>query len=267
MKKQYTTPKPVRTISPIKDIITNNHWREIFNRFFKWQHPEQHKKEYYEAIGVMYAFDPREEWLMSNNTYLISNEKAAAIYKWYNSGDRKDRSIEDKFDEYKNLIDENHKEFNSNYGYYFYKQKQLDLCLQRLAKNKDTRQACICINNKLAMSDNSIDKLCTNNIQFFIRRGFLKMIVQMRSSNFLTLLPYDIFMFSVLYWQAFHILRDKYKIDVNYTSITVFVNSLHFYQEQFDKLAKMKPENNNFNIEMSYDSYNIYEFENHLFNN
>ena len=117
------------------------------------------------------------------------------------------------------------------------------------------------------MSDNSIDKLCTNNIQFFIRRGFLKMIVQMRSSNFLTLLPYDIFMFSVLYWQAFHILRDKYKIDVNYTSITVFVNSLHFYQEQFDKLAKMKPENNNFNIEMSYDSYNIYEFENHLFNN
>lgn len=267
MRKKYTTPKPSKCVSPIQSIITNKHWRETFNRFFKWQHPEQHKKEYYEAIGVMYSFDPQNDWQMSNNENIFSNKKASAIYDWYKDGSQKNRDIENYFEEYRGLIDDSHKEFNSNYGYYFYRQKQLNRCAKYLSENPMTRHACICINSHSAMSVQSKDKLCTNNIQFFIRRGSLKMIVQMRSSNFLTLLPYDIFMFSVLYWQMFHKLKEQYKLEIKVSSAVVFVNSLHFYQKHFDKLAETEFKENNFNIDMSYDKNNIKEFEEYLTKN
>ncbi len=266
MRKQYKTPEHKKDISPIQNIITNTNWRKIFNRFFKWQHPEQYKKEYYEAIGVMYSYNPCEDWIMTINNNLFSNKKAAAIYKWYKNGSRTNREIEESFDEYKGLIDENHKEYNSNYGYYFYRQKQLNLCAMYLANNNNTRHACICINNYSAMRDDSKDKICTNNIQFFIRRGCLKMIIQMRSSNFLTLLPYDVFMFSVLYWQMFHKLKSMYKIELKPVDVTVFVNSLHFYRDDFCKLTQANLISNEFDINMSYDEFNEKEFENYIFN-
>lgn len=217
-------------------VITNDTWKKIFNRFFKWQHPEKSKKNYYEAVGVMYSFSPFGDCVMTSNESMLSDKKVAALYAWYKKGDRKDKAIEKYFDEYKGLIDETHSEYNSNYGYYFYEQGQLNMCASYLANNKNTRHACICINSYSAMQPNSIDKLCTNTIQFFIRRGYLKMIVQMRSSNFLTLLPYDVFTFSMLYWQMFHVLKNQYSVNVMPSQATVFVNSLHFYQKDYDRL-------------------------------
>ena len=163
------------------EIISNKQWATIFNKFFGFKVEAKEPKEYMENIGISYSFDPVSSHIMTTcNSKLFDIKKAAAMYFWYKKASAKDTSILDYFDEYKSCIDAEHKEFNSNYGIYAYKRKGLKYCIDSLLKNQNTRQACFCINNNVAMGEKSIDKLCTNTIQFFIRNRFLKMIVQMR---------------------------------------------------------------------------------------
>ena len=189
----------------MRNILTKQ-WADIYEAF------EQKAKEYgdhYEAISFSYAFSPLYS-VMSKYKALFDAKKAAAMYFWYKRGDREDYSILGFFDEYKRCLDTTHIKFNSNYGFYAYTKGGLDKCVIELERNQASRHAMFCINNNEAMSDLSIDKLCTNTIQFFIRDLTLHMVVQMRSSNFITLLPYDAFMFSVFYIEVYRRLLCKY---------------------------------------------------------
>lgn len=183
---------------------------------------------YYDSIGANYTFSPVYNHVMSSNSTLFDAKKAAAMYFWYKKGDRADHSILEYFREYRHCVDDKHPFFNSNYGYYANVLGGLQTCIERLANKKTTRQACFCINNRAAMSDGSIDKLCTNAIQFFIYDDRLEMVVQMRSSNFITLLPYDAFMFSVFYAKVFKELQKTYA-DLRYGLVHMQVASLHLY--------------------------------------
>lgn len=200
-------------------------------------------KDYVDLIGVNYTFDPINDHVMTTNSSLFEPYKALAMWLWYKKGDRRDKSICDVFEEYKHCIDKEHKAFNSNYGYYAFACGGLDLCIDRLIENSSTRQAMFCINHNYAMSKGSIDKLCTNTIHFMIC-GYsgdlaptLEMIVQMRSSNFLTLLPYDAFMFTMFYGYVFRALAKHYS-ELILGKIRMQVASLHLYEED---IMNIKP--------------------------
>lgn len=225
----------------IEKLFTNNKWEQIFNKFFSFKVDAKKKTDYMENVCISYVFNPCTDHFMTKNKNLFDIRKAAAMYFWYKKASAKDSSIINYFEEYKHCIDDNHKEFNSNYGIYAYKRKGLKKCIDELIKNQFSRQACFCINNNAAMGENSIDKLCTNTIQFFIRTTCkkaaedvsLKMLVQMRSSNFLTLLPYDAFMFSVFYWEVYHSLK-RYYTTLKPGTIHIQVASLHCYRTDLE---------------------------------
>ena len=215
------------------NIFSNSKWQEVYETVLCaiWNN-----NDYVETIGARYFFNPVTDHIMSNISTLFDIKKAAAMYFWYKSGDRLDHSIVSYFDEYKRCIDESHPQFNSNYGYYAYTSNGLQNCIKHLLKDKNSRQACFCINNNEAMA--SIDKLCTNVIHFFIRDNSLKMVVQMRSSNFITLLPYDAFMFSVFYMQVYKELRHTYT-NLQTNLIDMQVASLHFYRQNLDNVKML----------------------------
>lgn len=225
------------------EIISNANWHCIFNRSFGFKVEAKEPKEYMENVGITLSINPTTDHIMTTfNKKLFDIRKAAAMYFWYKKADAKDTSILKYFNEYKRCIDSEHKEFNSNYGIYAYKQKGLEKCTNILLSDINSRQACFCINNNAAMSETSIDKLCTNVIHFFIsdipyrqkvKAKELRMIVQMRSSNFLTLLPYDIFMFSVFHWEVYHELKKKYE-DLKPGSIILQIASLHCYRPDYE---------------------------------
>ena len=194
----------------------------------------------YEAVGFSYRFSPVMSMAMSLNSSLFTLEKAAAMYYWYKKANPYDRSIIKYFSEYERCIDSSHPRFNSNYGVYAYQCYGLKRCAEVLLKNKSSRHATLCINNNRAMGPGSIDKLCTNTLQFFIRDNSLQLIVQMRSSNFVTLLPYDSFMFSVFYFNVFSLLRKTYT-DLSTGHITMQVASLHTYSENIDSIICTEP--------------------------
>lgn len=215
----------------IDKYISNSVWSNIFMELFGSKIDD----EYNEKIGADFTFMPNFAHIMTNNSNLFDMRKAAAMYFWYKSGSQENKMILDYFDEYKHCIDDMHNDFNSNYGFYAYKLGYLDRCVKRLIEDKNTRQACFCINNNSAMGDTSIDKLCTNVIHFFIRENRLKCIIQMRSSNFITLLPYDVFMFSVFYRYVYGKLKEEYPT-LRVGVIKMQIASLHFYKNDFLRL-------------------------------
>lgn len=205
----------------------NYGWSSIYADFLS---KAEYKDGYFEAIGYSYRFSPVVSMIMSYDSSLFNIKKAAAMYFWYKKADPMDYSIVQYFMEYAHCVDDVHMLFNSNYGIYAYAGGGLVRCADALIKNKESRQATLCINNNDAMKPDSIDKLCTNTLQFFIRNNKLQCIIQMRSSNFITLLPYDAFMFSVFYFQVYYILRRRYS-DLEFGHITMQVASLHLYEK------------------------------------
>lgn len=216
----------------ITDLISNLNWKWLFKNI----RMKAKGESYREIIAASYSFNPVTDHIMTASSSVFDIKKAAAMYFWYKLGDRDDKSILNYFDEYKSCIDENHKRFNSNYGYYAYSPDGgLIQCVKSLLDNKESRQACFCINNNEAMSPDSIDKLCTNAIHFFIRNNKLEMVVQMRSSNFLTLLPYDAFMFTIFFQHVYSALRSTKYYDLKTGLIHMQVASLHMYDDDLKK--------------------------------
>lgn len=209
-------------------------WAAIYAQFMS---KAEYDNGYVEALNFSYEFSPVTSMVFSRDSNIFRLDKAAAMYFWYRKADPYDHSIIKYFMEYARCVDDVHRRFNSNYGVYAYEQKGLERCIVELLKNRTSRQAAFCINNNIAMHADSIDKLCTNTIQFFIRNSKLEMTVQMRSSNFITLLPYDAFMFSVFYFDVFYALRKHYP-DLLFGKIHMQVASLHLYEKDLYNISK-----------------------------
>ena len=209
-------------------------WAAIYAQFMS---KAEYNDGYVEALSFSYEYSPAVSMIMSYDSTLFKLDKAAAMYFWYKKADEYDYSILEYFTEYARCVDDVHKAFNSNYGIYAYRKGGLLSCVITLLKNRNSRHAMFFINNDEAMSELSIDKLCTNNIQFLIRNNKLEMIVQMRSSNFVTLLPYDAFMFSTFYFFVYYELVRTYP-DLKFGKIHMQVASLHMYEKDIEHVEK-----------------------------
>ena len=245
----------------ISELFTNERWKAISSDCL-YQSINFNNDNYCESIGISYFIRPVLDHVASKNKNVFDPKKAAAMYFWYKVADRENKFILDYFPEYKRCIDKKHRKFNSNYG--IYANDGLKNCIKALKSNATSRQACFMINNNEAMSPFSIDKLCTNAVMFFIRCGALKMIVQMRSSNLLTLLPYDAFIFSVWYAKVYNALIRTYS-GLKTASITIQVASLHYYMDDFyDKM--LAPEDNGLEQLFTYEDMCNHNFESILEN-
>lgn len=183
-------------------------WRHIYRGAFANASYDEDRK-LVTAGPISYLFDPYcGNSIISHNRAWLKPEKFKAIYKWYHDANPYADWIIDYFKEYEHCIDIAHSTFRSNYGVYVYREHNLMHCFEELVANKNSRRACIVINDRnIALNNGEIDKLCTNAINFFIRGSYLNCVVQMRSSNMVTLFPYDVFMFSVFHielWQVLH---------------------------------------------------------------
>ena len=72
---------------------------------------------------------------------------------------------------------------NSNYGYQWERNGQLDKIIDMLENNPDTRQACVSIYDGKEFDEYSHDTPCTYAVQFTILHGRLDMCVTMRSND------------------------------------------------------------------------------------
>jgi thymidylate synthase len=149
------------------------------------------------------------EWYLSKNRNVSEIKKHAKIWDKMHNGD--------------NLV-------NSNYGYQWNRNNQLDFIIDELTKKPNSRRAVITIYDGKDHQMHEFDTPCTLNIVFNITNDKLNMSVLMRSNDLWFGFCNDQYCFSKL--QEMVALKLNLEIGWYYH----FSNNLHIYDKHFNIL-------------------------------
>ena len=160
-------------------------------------------------------------------------EYAEAEWQWYLSGNRNIHKLEDLYGKvpeiWKRMADECGN-VNSNYGWQWERNDQLDYVIDMLKHNPQTRQAAISIYDAKEINAYAKDTPCTYAIQFTIVGQKLNMCVTMRSNDLWYGFCNDQYCFSKLQL----LVADKLGLLVG--EYFHFAHNLHLYNNIIEKI-------------------------------
>jgi len=132
-----------------------------------------------------YITDPKDRKII-NKERNWKEDYAEAEWQWYLSGDPSTEKLGEIYGKipeiWKRMADVNGK-VNSNYGYQWERNQQLDYVVGLLKTQPDTRQACVSIYDAKEWECYTHDTPCTYAVQFTIVHNRLDMCVTMRSND------------------------------------------------------------------------------------
>ena len=166
-----------------------------------------------------------------------SVEYAEAEWQWYLSGDRNIAKLGLLYGKvpaiWKRMADDNGN-VNSNYGWQWKRNDQLENVIETLKNFPETRQAAISIYDGKEISKYKHDTPCTYAVQFTILHGKLDMSVLMRSNDLWYGFCNDQYQFSNLQMYV------AQKLDIPVGIYYHYAHNLHLYN---DKLPEDKTRN------------------------
>lgn len=179
-----------------------------------------------------YILNPQER-VITTEWRKFSEKYAEREFAWYLSGNRSVEEIKkyapiwDKMHGGDNIV-------NSNYGWQWKRNNQLDKCIEQLKNNKDTRQAWFTIFDGKEKDDYAYDTPCTLSVGFDIKpyNETLDMCVTMRSNDLVYGFCNDQYCFTQL--QEI-VARELDRPVGNYYH---FAHDLHIYERHFDMPKK-----------------------------
>jgi len=178
-------------------------------------------------VGV-YITDSQDNKII-NKERNWKQEYAEAEWQWYLSGDRNISKLGELYGKvpeiWKRMANE-HGNVNSNYGWQWQREDQLESIIYQLKNNPETRQAAISIYDAKECKDYVNDTPCTYAVQFTILHGRLDMCVVMRSNDLWFGFCNDQYCFSKLQ----KMVSDKLNIEpgVYYH----FAHNMHLYNDK-----------------------------------
>jgi thymidylate synthase len=139
-------------------------------------------------FNVGFTIEHPTDMIILNGERSWNREYANAEWQWYLSGDRNISKLGDLYGKvppiWTRMADKDGN-VNSNYGWQWKRNKQLDNVIAMLESNPDTRQAAISIYDAKEINDGHYqnDTPCTYAVQFTILNNKLNMAVVMRSND------------------------------------------------------------------------------------
>ena len=132
-----------------------------------------------------YITDPMDNKII-NRERNWKQDYAEAEWQWYLSGNRNISELGKLYGKtpeiWKRMADDKGN-VNSNYGWQWQRNAQLDMVIETLKQKPETRQAAISIYDGKEITDYAHDTPCTYAVQFTIVHGRLDMCVTMRSND------------------------------------------------------------------------------------
>lgn len=148
-------------------------------------------------------------------------------WQWYLSGNPNAEEISKKAKIWKNMMDEDGK-VNSNYGYQWNRNNQLNNVIDILKNNPTSRKASISLYDGKEIYKYSKDTVCTYAINFYINKDKLNMQVMMRSNDLVYGFCNDQYCFSKLQMLVAN------QLNLNLGIYTHFVCNMHIYERHFN---------------------------------
>ena len=200
----------------VRDGVDFAGTKALFNVGFEIQHP---------AANAIIDSKVKRNW---------SLEYANAEWRWYLSGDRRVITLGGLYGKvpaiWKRMADDDGN-VNSNYGWQWQRNQQLDNVIKLLKTLPETRQAAISIYDAKEYDKYAYDTPCTYAVQFTVLDDKLNMSVVMRSNDLWYGFCNDQYQFSNL--QMLVAQRTGYDVGTYYH----FAHNLHLYN---DKLPEQK---------------------------
>jgi thymidylate synthase len=174
----------------IIDIIMRNTF-ETANEAYEYMHNEiiTNGIEFANTkalFNIGFTIENPTNKVITNKERNWNEEYAAAEWSWYLSGDPRVTTLGELYGKipaiWKNMADKNG-EVNSNYGYQWRRNDQLENVINILKHGYDTRQAAISIYDGKEINKYEFDTPCTYAVQFTVVQSKLYMSVYMRSND------------------------------------------------------------------------------------
>ena len=185
----------------------------------------------------------RPSWRKWNHDY------AEAEWQWYLSGDQNIKKLGELYGKvpaiWKRMANKLG-QVNSNYGYQWERNDQLQKVIDMLRRNPDTRQATVSIYDGKEMVRYHSDTPCTYAIQFTVVNNHLNMCVTMRSKDLWFGFCNDQYCFSQL--QKLVAEETDYDIGTYYH----FAHNLHLYERD---LGKFLPQRSSSLLQSKWEEY------------
>ena len=177
-----------------------------------------------------YLLNPMKNKI-TNKERCWKEDYAEAEWQWYLSGDRNISKLGELYGKVPEIwkrmsdVDGN---VNSNYGWQWKRNDQIDYVIDLLQREQDTRQAAISIYDCKEHDTFTFDTPCTYAIQFTIVDYKLNMSVVMRSNDLWFGFCNDQYQFSKLQWLVWQ----RLNIDVEMGTYFHFAHNLHLYNDK-----------------------------------
>lgn len=172
------------------------------------------KKPFYNHINT-----PWRKWNLSYAEY---------EWDWYLSGDQNAKAISEKAKIWKNIMDENGN-VNSNYGYQWKRNNQLDKVVNMLKVDPLTRKASISLYDGKEIDKYTKDTVCTYAVNFYIDDNEnLSIQVMMRSNDLVYGFCNDQYCFSELQKLVAN------KLNKKIGDYFHFVCNMHIYEKHYN---------------------------------
>ena len=202
----------------IKDGVDFAGTKALFNVGFEIEYP---------ALNSISDSKVKRNW---------SIEYAYAEWRWYMSGDRNIAKLGELYGKvpqiWQRMADADGN-VNSNYGWQWERTSQLDIVIQMLKDNPETRQAAISIYDGKEISDYTNDTPCTYAVQFTILENKLNMSVVMRSNDLWYGFCNDQYQFSSLQMLV------AQRLDIPVGIYYHFAHNLHLYNDKLPVMNEM----------------------------
>ena len=177
-----------------------------------------------------YIEDPMDNKI-TNKERNWSIEYAHSEWRWYLSGDRNIKKLGEIYGKipeiWKRMADVDGN-VNSNYGWQWGRNDQIDYVIDLLQRQPDTRQAAISIYDCKEHDTFTFDTPCTYAIQFTIVNNKLNVSVVMRSNDLWFGFCNDQYQFSKLH----HHIWSKLDAGIEMGTYFHFAHNLHLYNDK-----------------------------------
>lgn len=160
---------------------------------------------------------------------------------WYFANELHIENIS-KYSKFWKKLKDDFGEVNSNYGHLvFYKENKygytpFNYALDSLIKDLNSRQSIVLYNDKDYYYVGNKDFVCTTSQQFFVRNNKLMSIINIRSSDAIFGLFYDIIWWSLIQQQILLSLDNK---DIILGDLIINIGSSHIYENKFELVYNM----------------------------
>ena len=220
-------------MNTINTIMTNTTFRNA-NEAYEYLHNKiiQEGTDFGDTKALFnvgfYITDPKDRKII-NRERNWSIEYAHSEWRWYLSGNRNVHELGEiygKIPEIWKRMADAVGNVNSNYGWQWKRNDQIDYVVDLLKNEPDTRQAVITILDMKEHDTFTFDTPCTYAIQFTIVHGRLDMCVTMRSNDLWYGFCNDQYQFSMLQEMISNKLRIEMGIYYH------FAHNMHLYNDK-----------------------------------